>query len=210
MTTVISRCAILSAAVALLSSCSFFQRPAPLPRHAAIESSSSDSQFDALVQGADIIYFPSESAVFNSRSDTTWKLFEALRRNGGSFAVGWDLSGDEKGAREFVTETDKAGAELLSLRAPPQLAEQFAADKIADWSREHRNDKIVVFLRRERLGRDAGVPYFVAQKTKARQLILNPRRQSTGPGLLAGNRGSWIGGRFEIVDRAPFATGDKR
>lgn len=182
-----------------------------MPRHAAIESSSSDSQFDALVQGADIIYFPSESAVFASRLDATWKLFEALRRNGGSFAVGWDLSGNEKGAGEFVAETSKAGAELLSLRAPSQLAEQFAADKIANWSREHRNDKIVVFLRRERLGRDAGVPYLVAQKTKARQLILNPKRESpAGPGLLARNYRSWIAGGFEIVDGAPFAAGDER
>jgi hypothetical protein len=66
------------------------------------------------------------------------------------------------------------------------LAEQFAALKIVEHFQEHRDGKILVFLRREHLGHDYGVPYFVAQKTKARQLILNPQRHSdSGAGLLA-------------------------
>jgi hypothetical protein len=66
------------------------------------------------------------------------------------------------------------------------LAEQFAALKIVEHFRAHRDGKILVFLRREHLGHDYGVPYFVAQKTKARQLILNPQRHSdSGAGLLA-------------------------
>jgi len=66
------------------------------------------------------------------------------------------------------------------------LVEQFAALKIVEHFHEHRDGKILVFLRREHLGHDYGVPYFVAQKTKARQLILNPQRHSDSrAGLLA-------------------------
>jgi hypothetical protein len=60
------------------------------------------------------------------------------------------------------------------------------ADEITAYFRQHHNDKALVFLRRERLGMGQGVPYLVAQKTKARQLILNPRRRSdSGAGLIA-------------------------
>jgi hypothetical protein len=65
------------------------------------------------------------------------------------------------------------------------VTEQFAARKILEHFHEHPGGKILVFLRREHLGHDYGVPYFVAQKTKARQLILNPQRHSDPAGLLA-------------------------
>ena len=54
--------------------------------------------------------------------------------------------------------------------------DQSVADRIAKYFREHHRVKILVFIRRESLGLDHGVPYFVGQQTKARQLILNPRR----------------------------------
>src|SRR2546421_465428 len=66
--------------------------------------------------------------------------------------------------------------------------DQFAADRIASYFREHGNEKVLVFVRRERLGLGQGVPYLVAQETKARQLIVNPRKPSAaGARLLAGN-----------------------
>src|SRR5205085_2856255 len=65
------------------------------------------------------------------------------------------------------------------------VTEQFAARKILEHFHQHPTGKILVFLRREHLGHDYGVPYFVAQKTKARQLILNPQRHSDPAGLLA-------------------------
>jgi len=220
----------LGAVFFLVSSCSFFSRQPPLPRHAAIEPTGSGEKFARLIEGADIIYFPSESVALDSRSEAAWKLLEAVRRSAPSFALGWDLASNDAEHREFLAEAGRSGAEILSLRPPAQmivdealrgfdpppgdferfgrkfsprefsearvrgayetalLAEQYAAAKIAGRFREHRGEKIVVFLRRDRLGRDHGVPYFVAQKTKARQLILNPRRHpEPGPGLLTRN-----------------------
>lgn len=220
----------LFAGLFLVSSCSFFSRQPPLPRRAAIEPTGSGEKFSALVEDADIIYFPSESVALDSRSEAAWKLLEALRRAGGSFALGWDLVGRDDEHRNFLAEAGKLGAEILPLRAPAQvaadeafrgfepppgdferfarrfpprdfnearlrsayetelLAQQFAAAKISSHFREHREEKILVFLRRDHLGRDRGVPYFVAQKTKARQLILNPQRHpESGPGLLTRN-----------------------
>lgn len=251
---------ILLTSASLCSSCSFFSRPPPLPRHAAIESTiAADEEFTALVQNADIIYFPSESVTLTARTEAVWKLLEALQRTGDSFALGWDLIGGEeqplldrwakrqaaasdviprlhlRGAadgdencRAFLREANRSGAQILGLSCPPELlskkasgstsaspakeeisrefqppsgdferfaqrpssrgvneaklraayeakllAEEFAAARIAGYFREHRSEKILVFARRDQLGRHHGVPYFVAQKTKARQLVLN-------------------------------------
>jgi hypothetical protein len=86
-------------ALLLLSSCSYFERQPPLPSHSAIESAAipaADAKFTALVQNADIIYFPSESLGTSGRFEAAWKLVEALHRDGGSFAVGWDTIGGEE------------------------------------------------------------------------------------------------------------------
>jgi hypothetical protein len=219
---------LLFAGCFLVSSCSFFSRQPPLPRRAVIEPTGGGEKFASLVEDADIIYFPSESVALGSRSEAAWKLLEALRRTRGSFALGWDLVENDEEHRNFLAEAGKSGAEILPLRAPPQLAtdetlrgfdpppgdferfarrfsqgnfnearirgayetallaQQFAAAKISSYFRERRGEKILVFLRRDQLGRNRGVPYFVAQKTKARQLILNPQRHpEPGPGLLA-------------------------
>jgi hypothetical protein len=221
----------LLAALLLFAGCSFFSRQLPLPRRAAVEPDGGDETFTNLVQSADIIYFPVESVVLSSRSSAAWKLLEALKRNGGPFALGWDLAvGDEKIHRALLVDAGKAGAQILVLHAPPDLVtaemspefvpppedferfaarsstrglkdvalraeyeaglvrQQLAAEKIASWFKEHRSEKTLVFLRREEVRGDYGVPYFVAQKTKARQLILNPRRhRESAAGLLAGN-----------------------
>jgi hypothetical protein len=221
----------LLAAVFFFANCSFFSRQPALPRRAAVEPGGGDETFTNLVQSTDIIYFPVESVVLQPRSSAAWKLIEALKRDGGSFAVGWDTAaGDEKVRRALVTEADKSSAQVLSLHVPPELVvadtgpefvpppgdferfarqfssrglkesalraeyeatvmrQQLVAEKIASYFKEHRSDKMLVFLRRDEVRGDYGVPYFVAQKTKARQLILNPqRRRETGPGLLARN-----------------------
>src|SRR4051794_29885227 len=61
--------ALCLAALSLLFSCTFFSVQPPLPRRAAIEASGSEEKFAALVQEADIIYFPSESVALHSRSE---------------------------------------------------------------------------------------------------------------------------------------------
>ena len=177
--------AFLALAVAIqLSSCGFFQHEPPLPRHAVVEAGGSEEKFTSLIQEADIIYFPSEAATFASHSDPTWKLLAALRSGGNEFAIGWDWSGNEPDRHDFVIEAGKPGARVLMLNE----ADQLVADKIASCFHEHHNDKILVFIRRERLGLGQGVPYLVAQQTKARQLILNPRKsRGSGAPLLAGD-----------------------
>ena len=175
--------ALFLAALCSISSCSFFSRQPPLPRRAAVEHSENEEKFAKLIQDADIVYFPSESAVFRSRSEAAWKLLDALRRGGGSFAIGWDETGTTTASREYLKEAGGYGATILMLndaRRPAEsegaAADQHVAEQIAGHYREHQDNKVLIFLRREWLGVDHGVPYLVAQKTKARQLILNPQR----------------------------------
>ena len=185
---------LLGVAIAL-SSCSLFQREPPLPRHAVIEANGTEEKFVRLIQDADIIYFPSEALALTSRSEPAWKLLGALRGSAGSFAIGWDGSVNESERRSYLNEARKAGAEILALNEPSSRGQieaastpdELAAEKIASYFREHRTDKVLVFIRRERLGLVRGVPYLVAQQTKARQLILNPRKSASGAQLLARN-----------------------
>jgi hypothetical protein len=186
--------ALFCGALFLVSACNYFVRQPPLPRRAAIEPAGSEEKFAALIQDADIIYFPNESVVLRSRSEAAWKLLEALRGRGGSFAVGSDWSGNESDRRTFLEEAGRNGAEILTLSEAKWRAEndaalsvdEFVAESIATYFRRHRSDKVLVFLGRERLSLAEGVPFLVGQKTKARQLILNPRKRSdSGARLLA-------------------------
>ena len=218
----LGRCLLLAAALLSCGGCSFFFRQPPLPRQAAIESSSADDKkYDALVESADIIYYPSESVTLRTRSEAAWQLLEALQRHGGSFALGWDsisgeqqvvldewanrsaaassnamprlhldaAPGEEEKSHAFLRAAGKRGARILALGRPSssiatQSSEEFAAARIADYFREHRGEKILVFLRRTQLDQAQGVPHFVAQSTKARQLVLNPRPASMPRGRL--------------------------
>ena len=222
---------VLLSALFVFADCSFFSRQPPLPRRAAVEPDGGEETFANLVQGADIIYFPIETMVLLPRSSAAWKLLEALKRHGGSFAIGWDTAvGDEKVRQALLSEAGKTGAQVLALHVPPErvaaetrpeffpppedferfarrfsnrglkegalrveykatlMRQQLAAEMIASYFKEHRNEKMLVFLRGDEVRGDYGVPYFVAQKTKARQLVLNPQ-QAPAPRsrLLAGN-----------------------
>jgi hypothetical protein len=218
------RCLLLAAAL-LCGSCSSFLRPPPLPRQTAIElKNAGDGKFDALVLGADIIYYPSESVALGKRSEAAWKLFEAVHRHGGSFALGWDAisgeqqvvldewasrsgssrgalprlhldaaPGEEESGHAFLRAASKRGAHFLALGRPSaeiakQSSEEFAAARIADYFHQHRSEKILVFLRRAQLDGNQGVPQFVAQRTKARQLVLNPRPDSAPRARLLARR----------------------
>lgn|GEM_PF-1067579 len=91
------------------------------------------------------------------------------------------------------------------------LAEEFAAQRLAEYFREHRDGKLLVFLHRRLLGDDRGVPYFVAQRVKARQLVLDSHsRPSERARLMADERRGLLAGRgFQIVDRAPTSGSDQ-
>ena len=186
----------LLAALLFLAGCSFFSRQPPLPRRAAVESDGGDETFSKLVESADIIYFPIESVLLRPRSGAAWKLLQALKRGDVSFALACDMGvGDEDVRRALLAEADGSEVQIVALHGPPELAnetpvvrQQLAAERIASWFKDHRSEKMLVFLRREEVRGEYGVPYFVAQKTKARQLILNPRRhRESSAGLLARN-----------------------
>lgn len=212
------RALVLCLPLIVCSSCGFFFRQPALPRHAAIDPGA-DDKFALLVENADIIYFPSELVGLPRDSESSWKLVEALQRNGGRFALGWDLIGGDESetCRAFLREAGKRGASFMALRAESETAllrEEFAAERIAGYFREHRDEKLLVFLHRRYLGNKRGVPYLVAQKVKARQLVLDSRQHPPeSPRLLAG-RGSWprqprIVRRFQIVNGAPAAGSDQ-
>ena len=253
--------AVLLFGVGLFSGCSLFLRQPPLPRHAGIDvTDAADEKFAALVENADIIYFPSESVATAGRAGTAWKLLETLQRNGGLFALGWDLIGPAGDADNgLLREARRVGAHILALRCPPEitaamssdaagisqsfeppprdfenfarrpsahgmseaklraayeaalLAEEFAAARIAGHFREHPDQKILVFVRGDQLGRNHGVPYFVAQKTRARQLVLDSQPHPSSRSRLMAWDGSLLRQprRLEVVDGAPLAAGDK-
>ncbi len=222
-----SRFAVLLVAVIPLVSCSFFSPPPPLPRRAEIASKSSDEKFAALIDAADIIYFPSEAADLAHRSNIGSRLLDSLHRSGSSFAIGCDSGSGAEFERRLALEGKRLEAGIVELRADPQMTsdetsggrdsesvtDEFIAGRIAEYAKEHREVKILVFLRRERLGQTRGVPHLVAQQTKARQLVLNPKTPARpGPGLMAGSRngGRLAQGRFDIVDRTPVAGTDQR
>jgi len=308
--------------IALLASggsCAFFYRQPALPKHAAIEATETpqtDEKFTALVENADIIYFPTELLGPAPRTEPATKLVEALQRNGDSFAIGSDLIGGEEqtlldqwAQRTLSTEdlfsrlhlvgtererencrvmVDKAkdwDTHFLALRCPAKilaaarsetldartrleisrgfqpppgdfqrfvnrssaarmtetglrtayeaalLVDEFAAERLVRHFRANRDRKLLIFLHQRQLENTRGVPYFVAQKIRARQLVLESEtNRSSRSQLLAwsgwdgawgwcGARtrcdaGGWYNGRgsrgrLDFVDRSPRAAIDQ-
>jgi hypothetical protein len=108
-------------ALLLLSSCGYFMRQPALPRHAAIESAlipAADAKFTALVQNADIIYFPSEAVGSSGRFEPAWKVVEALQRDGGPFAIGWDAIGGEEQPLLDRSAKDKVATDDIIPKLP--------------------------------------------------------------------------------------------
>jgi hypothetical protein len=259
------RQACLTALLLSCSSCAFFSQPPALPRHAAIETKATplaDARFAALVQNADIIYFPTELLGPGLSSEPAAKLMRALAENGNSFAIGWDLIAAEEQAlldqwangeisterlftrlhlsgtererekdRALLVEAKKLQARFLALGSlgVARAEVEFAAQRIVGQFREHRDEKLLVFLDRRHLETTNGVPHFVAQKIKARQLVLDSHSDRSsrtqllawwgrdGDGLNGGRRdgrrrGSGgrdrLAGGFEIVDCPPGTSGD--
>jgi hypothetical protein len=141
-------------------------------------------------------------------------------------------AGQRENCRAFLRESRKLGARFLALRKSPDpraagisaeeaafQAEEFAADKIAEQFRERRSEKLLVFLPRRHLGSARGVPYLVAQKIKARQLVLDSREHPASRARLlafvthrGGISGRWLPGiarHFQIVNGAPGSRGDQ-
>ena len=110
--------------------------------------------------------------------------------------------------------------------------EEFAAERIVGHFRAHRDRKLLIFLHGRHLGSAGGVPYLVAQRIRARQLVLDSETDRSSRSQLmawsggydawswdnawswhAGGRwsglgGGWGQGRLKIIDGSPRASGD--
>lgn len=234
-----------------------------MPRHASIERAerpTEQTNFDLVVQSADVIYFPSERAVFGARSEPAALLMEAVERSGFSFAIAWDLIDVSQQAlldslpaaagaaredliarleligsgrtrehcRSVLRHIRAPGVNHLALRLPPAtiarvalgesltpeeekllsrgfspprgglesyaerlrgrnpgdaalsasyrvelVRQQFIAERIVRQLRSAgKGSRLIVFLSGSDLRPESGVPYYVAQKSRARQLVL--------------------------------------
>jgi hypothetical protein len=76
--------------------------------------------------------------------------------------------------------------EIAHLYKAHLFAQQFAAEKIVTFMREHEGSKLLVFVRRRDLVGEGSLPYFVAQKLKLRQISFDsdPSLRNARPRLL--------------------------
>lgn len=83
---------VLLVSVCALAGCSLSGKP-PLPKHASIErlGKPAGTDFAAVVENADVIYFPTNRAASGSKSEPAALLLEALEKSGRPYAVAWDL-----------------------------------------------------------------------------------------------------------------------
>jgi len=79
--------------VLALGGCSFWNKPA-LPRHASIEhvgTPAAATDYRALIEEADVIYFPEERAASGAKSEPAALIVEAAEQSAKPFATAWDL-----------------------------------------------------------------------------------------------------------------------
>ncbi|HEV2097285.1 MAG TPA: ChaN family lipoprotein [Chthoniobacterales bacterium] len=94
--------------------------------------------------------------------------------------------------------------ELRNLYRAYVVSEQFAAERIVMHLSDHPRSKVLVFVHRRYLDSTRGVPQFVAQKTRRRQVVLEPKPSSASSrtNLLA-SISQFRGGLVQVVNRAP-------
>lgn len=105
---------------------------------------------------------------------------------------------------ERMAASDRGNASLARLYEIELVRRQFAAETIVAY-RRRTGGKLLAFCSEADLDGNNGIPYFVAQKINARQLVFGTDQPRAGraPLLTAGSRTS-----FEIVDRSPGSAGD--
>lgn len=137
--------ACLTAFLASSSSCALFSRPPALPRHAEIETKATplaDARFAALVQNADIIYFPTELLGAGLSSEPAAKLMEAMEGSGSSFAIGWDVIAVEEQPLLDQWTRGEISTEGLSSRL-----------HLSGSEREHEKDRALLMEAKKRRAR---------------------------------------------------------
>ncbi len=102
-------------------------------------------------------------------------------------------SDQEKFTEEHATRHDLRDGDIPKSYRLHLIGELFAAGKITDYMQQHPGGRMLIFLHRRDLERANGVPSFVTQKIKVRQLILEVGHGANGerPRLLT-SRGSGI------------------
>ncbi len=253
--------AVLAAAF-LFQSCGSFSSSPPLPQQASIEHGArptADTDFNAIVPNADIVYFPSDRAVFGSRAEPAALLLDAMQQAATPFAIAWDLidvtqqplldqlpSATSEIARESIIRKLEIGGSgrarehcrsvlrdrrfasvrQIALRWPAQLAakltaaqplspdeeralprgfsppavelatnradgrvhmveQQFTAEQIVGYfNAAGGTGKLLVFLQPQDLTAGQGVPFYVGQKVRLRQMVLDSAANSRVPGLV--------------------------
>jgi hypothetical protein len=104
----------------LLEGCTFFAGKPALPKQASIEHAQKPTiaaDFDAMVEEADIVYFPVERAGFGAKAEPAALLIEALQKRRKPFAIGWDLiDAREQGQLDSLASQD-ANAREQSIAA---------------------------------------------------------------------------------------------
>ena len=111
------------------------------------------------------------------------------------------VSGLEDFAEQLATVRGLQEREIENLYRAHVAAEQFAAEQIVTYLRDHQGEKLLVFARRRELGGELGLPAFVAQKIKLRQINFElERSRKAQPRLVSSPRtGGSIGG-IQIID----------
>jgi uncharacterized iron-regulated protein len=89
------------------------------------------------------------------------------------------------------------------------VRQQFTAEGIVHYLRSAEpGKKLLIFAAGQDLENGHGVPFYVAQKVEARQLVLGSPATTTRPKLLTSRDRTGNGRRFQIVDSAPRAVGN--
>ncbi len=93
------------------------------------------------------------------------------------------VGGLENFAEQLAATHGLRSRDIENLYRAHLVAEQFAAEKIVNYLRANKGARLLVFARRRDLGAD-GVPFFVAQKLKARQIDFDRREREEPARLL--------------------------
>ena len=113
-------------------------------------------------------------------------------------------NGLENFAEQLATVRGLQEREIENLYRAHVAAEQFTAEQIVSHLREHAGEKLLVFARRRELAGDLGLPAFVAQKLKLRQINFELQRSHKAqPRLVSSPRTAGSVSRTQIVNLAP-------
>jgi hypothetical protein len=97
-------------------------------------------------------------------------------------------------AEQLATMHGLGEQDVENLYRAHVVAAQFAAEKIVLFMREHAGEKLLVLAQRRELSGACGIPAFVSQKLKVRQITFDRERApAPQPRLVrgSGSRGSW-------------------